>query len=53
MKYLYDALWDIWKVWLPEEEAKRVAHGAWYSVKAKDNLRIVAINTNFCYMLNW
>ncbi|CAG0884462.1 unnamed protein product [Darwinula stevensoni] len=51
--WLYEALWDLWKDWLPADQKENVLHGGYYSVLARPGLRIIAINNNFCYAFNW
>ena len=31
----------------------QIKRGAYYSVKARDNLRIISLNTNYCNDENW
>ncbi|XP_046396231.1 sphingomyelin phosphodiesterase-like isoform X2 [Ischnura elegans] len=51
--WLYEAAAKAWSKWLPEEALVTVRKGGYYSVTPKPGLRIIAINSNLCYTLNW
>ncbi|KAG8237410.1 hypothetical protein J437_LFUL016226 [Ladona fulva] len=51
--WLYEAAAKTWAFWLPEEALITVRKGGYYSISPKPGLRIIAINSNLCYTLNW
>ncbi|KAK7478652.1 hypothetical protein BaRGS_00030115 [Batillaria attramentaria] len=53
ISWLYDALADSWKAWLPEETMTTIRQGAYYTVSPYPGLRIVSINMNTCNNENW
>ncbi|KAK6618146.1 hypothetical protein RUM44_002597 [Polyplax serrata] len=53
MDWLYDQLYKEWKIWLPANVQQTVRNGAFYTYLIKPNFRIVSMNMNFCYSMNW
>ncbi|XP_042149253.1 sphingomyelin phosphodiesterase-like [Ixodes scapularis] len=51
--WLYDALADRWSKWLPNHTATTLKRGGFYATKAFPGLKIVSLNMNYCYNLNW
>ncbi|RUP47644.1 Metallo-dependent phosphatase-like protein [Jimgerdemannia flammicorona] len=52
--WLYNSLAKSWKPWLGGRAANQVMrNGGSYAVKVADKLRLVSLNTNFCYVNNW
>eukprot|EP00158_Paraphelidium_tribonemae_P004517 Partr_v1_DN26801_c0_g1_i1_m40276 putative Sphingomyelin phosphodiesterase len=52
--WLYKSLADQWRPWLPDSSTSTFTKFGYYStVRAKDNLRIISLNTNFSYLMNW
>ncbi|XP_037776961.1 sphingomyelin phosphodiesterase-like [Penaeus monodon] len=43
----------LWATWLPADVAASVTYSAFYSTLIKPGLRILSINTNYCYSFNW
>lgn len=52
--WLYKSADRLWiKLGLPAEVSSTIQHGGYYTVLARPGFRIVSINTNYCYTLNW
>ncbi|KAI8366663.1 Metallo-dependent phosphatase-like protein [Radiomyces spectabilis] len=52
MEWLYGALKKAWKGWIPREVDVKARKGN-YAVRPVRGLKIVSLNTNFCYTFNW
>lgn len=52
-KWLYNALDVHWSKWLPNTTKKTIIKDGYYSVKAREGLRIISLNTNFCHNKNF
>ncbi len=53
-EWLYRDAERLWtKFGLPEEVAITIRHGGYYTTLARPGLRIVSLNTNYCYTFNW
>ncbi|CAB3377350.1 Hypothetical predicted protein [Cloeon dipterum] len=52
-QWLFDAAAEAWSQWLPAEALETVRQGGFYSVEVQPGFRIIAINSNLCYVLNW
>ncbi|XP_042894288.1 sphingomyelin phosphodiesterase-like isoform X2 [Penaeus japonicus] len=53
ISWLYDEIAALWATWLPEDVAASVTYSAFYSTLIKPGLRVLSINTNYCYSFNW
>ncbi|XP_071532616.1 sphingomyelin phosphodiesterase-like isoform X2 [Panulirus ornatus] len=53
ISWLYDEIVTLWQTWLPPEVATSVGYSAYYTVLIKPGLRLLSINTNYCYGYNW
>uniref|UniRef100_A0A2P2I9G1 Sphingomyelin phosphodiesterase-like n=2 Tax=Hirondellea gigas TaxID=1518452 RepID=A0A2P2I9G1_9CRUS len=53
ISWLYDEIADIWQTWLPANVAERIMYSASYVTEVFQNLRIISLNTNYCYSSNW
>ncbi|XP_035688596.1 sphingomyelin phosphodiesterase-like isoform X2 [Branchiostoma floridae] len=53
ISWLYDALAETWTHWTPVSTKSNIERGAFYSVLVRPGLRLISINTNYCYNLNW
>ncbi|KAF9425307.1 hypothetical protein BGZ94_007661 [Podila epigama] len=51
--YLYNALANDWSRWLPEDAVKSVRNYGAYTVTPYPGFRIISLNFNFCYTLNF
>uniref|UniRef100_A0A2C9JLN6 Sphingomyelin phosphodiesterase n=1 Tax=Biomphalaria glabrata TaxID=6526 RepID=A0A2C9JLN6_BIOGL len=51
--WLYDALADQWKQWLPTGALETVRWGAYYVTSPFPGLRIISLNMNYCNNQNW
>ena len=49
VKPLYEEMWNLWYEWLPADQERIFKYGGYYTAKVHDRLRIIALNTNFCY----
>ena len=52
--WLYGAVAEMWKTWLPESALETVRQGGWYAADVVDveNLRIITLNTNYLTVYN-
>ncbi|XP_078393279.1 sphingomyelin phosphodiesterase [Cetorhinus maximus] len=46
--WLYDAMVEAWKDWLPKQAQETLRRAGFYTVKLQPGLRLVALNMNFC-----
>ncbi|XP_063846583.1 sphingomyelin phosphodiesterase-like [Scylla paramamosain] len=53
ISWLYDEITQLWETWLPADVAASVAYSAFYSTLIKPGLRILSVNSNYCYSYNW
>lgn len=51
-QWLFQLAADIWGQWMPETEST-ILKGGFYSYEINPDLKIVALNNNFCYTSNW
>lgn len=42
-----------WSKWLPNDTQSTIQKGGYYTVVHRTGLRIVALNSNVCYVMNW
>lgn len=52
-QWLYDALSDHWGRMMGQPSPPSARYGGFYSVLARPGFRIISVNTNYCYRLNW
>ncbi|KDR09869.1 Sphingomyelin phosphodiesterase [Zootermopsis nevadensis] len=52
-KWLYELVADLWSVWLPPDTRETILRGGFYTVLARPGFRIIVLNNNVCYNLNW
>ncbi|XP_049272499.1 sphingomyelin phosphodiesterase [Rhipicephalus sanguineus] len=52
-QWVYDTLAEDWKVWLPEDALATVRRAGYYVTKPREGLRLISLNTNFCYNFNF
>ncbi|KAG0033538.1 hypothetical protein BGZ82_006079 [Podila clonocystis] len=52
-QWLYDALADDWSRWLPADAVKSVRNYGAYTASPAPGLRIMSLNFNFCYTMNF
>ncbi|XP_028969109.1 sphingomyelin phosphodiesterase [Galendromus occidentalis] len=50
---LYANLASFWSPWLGEEQSQTIRHGGYYAISISPVLKVIALNTNFCYYLNF
>lgn len=54
MDWLYKAFLDSWGDWIPDKTVEpTIMKGGYYSVLFQEGFRIIAVNSNFCYILNF
>ncbi|XP_064489500.1 sphingomyelin phosphodiesterase-like [Ornithodoros turicata] len=53
VQWLYDEVASEWERFLPNATTETIKRGAFYAVKAADRLKVISLNTNFCYIYNW
>ncbi|KAK3815473.1 MAG: Metallo-dependent phosphatase-like protein [Benniella sp.] len=53
IKWLYNSLADDWSRWLPADATNSVKNYGAYTVTPAPGLRLISLNTNFCYTLNF
>lgn len=53
VQWLYDAVADQWSRLMGSQVPPTARFAGYYSVLARPGLRIISINTNYCYRLNW
>ncbi|KAF9192897.1 hypothetical protein BGZ50_008138 [Haplosporangium sp. Z 11] len=53
MSWLYESLAEDWSRWLPAEATKSVKNYGAYTVSPHPGFRIISLNTNFCYTINF
>ncbi|KAK7076988.1 Sphingomyelin phosphodiesterase [Halocaridina rubra] len=53
ISWLYDEIANLWLTWLPEDVAHSIAYGGFYTTLIKPGLRVVSMNSNYCYNFNW
>lgn len=51
--WLYDVAARQWARWLPEEVSSTIRYGGYYTALIQPGLRVVSLNTNYCYTGNW
>lgn len=42
-----------WSKWLPADASSTIRYGGYYTALVRPGLRIVSMNMNYCYTLNW
>lgn len=52
-QWLYDVAAQQWARWLPAEVSSTIRYGGYYTVVIQPGLRVVSMNTNYCYTGNW
>ncbi|KAF7991317.1 hypothetical protein HCN44_002879 [Aphidius gifuensis] len=54
-KWLYKLMADTWinAGWLPESTRQTIQRGGYYTVVPRNGLRVIALNNNIAYILNW
>lgn len=53
IKWLYDALEEAWRRWLPASVAHTLRRGAFYSVLVRPGFRLISLNMNYANNKNW
>lgn len=53
MAWLYEEAERQWMKWLPNEASNTIRYGGFYTALIKPGLRIISMNMNYCYTLNY
>ncbi|XP_071442023.1 sphingomyelin phosphodiesterase-like isoform X1 [Hetaerina americana] len=53
MEWLYNAIDEQWRRWLPSSVSGTIRRGAFYSVLVRPGFRIISLNMNYCNNKNW
>ncbi|CAL4139124.1 unnamed protein product, partial [Meganyctiphanes norvegica] len=53
VQWLYDSLAEQWSRLMHQDVPSTAKYAGYYSVLARPGLRIISINTNYCYRFNW
>ncbi|KAG0036990.1 hypothetical protein BGZ82_003318 [Podila clonocystis] len=53
IQWLYDSLADDWSRWLPADAVNSVKNYGAYTASPAPGLRIISLNNNFCYTMNF
>ncbi|KAI1319697.1 hypothetical protein EDD11_003391 [Mortierella claussenii] len=53
VSWLYSSLADNWSRWLPSDAVNSVKKFGAYTVSPQPGFRIISLNTNFCYTMNF
>lgn len=53
IQWLYDHVAELWKGALPPAALETVTSGGYYTTLVKPGLRLIALNDNVCFVLNW
>ncbi|KAF9116534.1 hypothetical protein BGX27_001828 [Mortierella sp. AM989] len=53
ISWLYSSLADDWSRWLPSDAVSSVKNYGAYTASPAPGLRIISLNTNFCYRINF
>ncbi|XP_055905944.1 sphingomyelin phosphodiesterase-like [Eupeodes corollae] len=53
VQWLYDLHADLWSNWLPSSTQETIKKGGYYTVSPQKGFRIIALNNNYCYTLNF
>lgn len=51
--WLYREVADIWSKWLPPDTKETIMLGGYYTVLVRPGFRIIAMNSNVVFSLNW
>lgn len=51
--WLYDVAARQWARWLPAEVSSTIRYGGYYTAVVQPGLRVISLNTNYCYTANW
>lgn len=52
-QWVFDLVAEQWGDWLTEDAKKTILKGGYYTVSPKKGFRVVALNSNVCYTVNW
>ncbi|CAH0560165.1 unnamed protein product [Brassicogethes aeneus] len=51
--WLYELVAQEWSSWLPTSALETIRHGGYYTVSPRPGFRVIVLNSNVCYNLNW
>ncbi|KAK9693931.1 Calcineurin-like phosphoesterase [Popillia japonica] len=52
-QWLYDEAADVWSGWLDSDATNTVRYGGFYTVSPTPGFRIITLNSNVAYTINW
>ena len=53
IKWLYEHVAELWSANLPPDALDSVKNGGYYTALIRPGLRLIALNNNVCFTLNW
>ena len=53
VKWLYELVAELWSENLPPDALDSVKNGGYYTTLIRPGLRLIALNNNVCFTLNW
>lgn len=53
VSWLYEEADRQWAKWLPAEVSSTIRYGGYYTTLVQPGLRVVSMNMNYCYTLNY
>lgn len=53
MHYLYNYIAKAWRVWLPKSTEITLKRGGYYTHLVRPGFRVIGLNNNVCYNINW
>lgn len=51
-QWIFDLIAEEWMYWLPKTTVDTIKKGGYYTVLVKPGFRIIALNSNVCYVNN-
>ncbi|KAJ8922712.1 hypothetical protein NQ315_007747 [Exocentrus adspersus] len=52
-QWVFDLVAEQWGEWLSEDAKKTILKGGYYTVSPRKGFRVIALNSNLCYITNW
>ncbi|KAJ8922711.1 hypothetical protein NQ315_007746 [Exocentrus adspersus] len=52
-QWVFDLVAEQWGEWLSEDAKTTILKGGYYTVSPRKGLRVIALNSNLCYITNW
>ncbi|KAF5302366.1 hypothetical protein FQA39_LY10405 [Lamprigera yunnana] len=51
--WIYEFIERKWSRWLPSDTSNTILKGGYYTVLVKPGFRVIALNSNVCFTINW